>query len=145
MKIGNSNPEPWPELPLEAWKDTYATLHMWTQIVGKVRLALAPRINHFWGCALYVNARGLTTSTIPFAKGAFEIQFNFVTHQLEITTSAGETRAFPLRPQTVADFYSELMGALHSMGIDAKIWTMPVEVPRPMRFTVDDSHKAYDA
>jgi hypothetical protein len=136
---------PWPALPLAQWKDTYATLHMWTQIVGKIRLALAPKINHFWGCAQYVNAKGLTTSAIPYPRGAFEIQFNFVTHQLEIATSAGESLSFPLRPQTVADFYSELMRALHSLGIDVKLWTMPVEVPRPVRFTVDESHKAYDA
>jgi hypothetical protein len=136
--------EAWPALPLADWKDTYATLHMWTQIVGKVRLKFAPRINHFWGSALYVNARGLTTSAIPYPNGVFEIQFDFLSHRLEITTSTGETRGFRLRPQTVAQFYTETMEALHSVGIDVKVWTMPVEVPRPVRFTVDESHKAYD-
>jgi hypothetical protein len=136
--------EAWPALPLAEWKDTYATLHMWTQIVGKVRLAQMPRINHWWGTALYVSARGLTTSATPYAKGVFEIEFDFVAHQLEIRTSAGESRAFALRPQTVAEFYAEMMAALHSLGIDVKVWPMPVEVPRPVRFTVDESHQAYD-
>src|SRR3982074_3223541 len=94
----------WPALPLAEWKDTYATLHMWTQIVGKVRLALSPPINHFWGTALYVTARGLTTSAIPYAHGAFEIQFDFIAHALEISTSRGERLSFPLVPQTVAEF-----------------------------------------
>jgi len=118
---------------------------MWTQIVGKVRLALSPPINHFWGTALYVSARGLTTSPIPYAKGAFEISFDFIAHTLEITTSLGETRAFRLAPRTVAEFYMKLMGALHSLGIDVKVWPMPVEVPRPVRFNLDESHAAYDS
>jgi uncharacterized protein DUF5996 len=136
--------EPWPALPLAEWKDTYATLHMWTQIVGKIRLALSTPINHFWGSALYVTARGLTTSPMPYAKGVFEIEFDFIAHTLEITTSNGETRSFRLIPQTVADFYAELMAALHSLGIDVKVWTMPVEVPRPVRFTLDEGHASYD-
>jgi len=135
----------WPALPLAEWKDTYATLHMWTQIVGKVRLALSPAINHFWGTALYVSARGLTTSPIPYAKGVFEINFDFIAHTLEIATSFGETRAFRLVPRTVAEFYAKLMGALHSLGIDVKVWPMPVEVPRPVRFNLDESHATYDS
>src|SRR6267378_3564779 len=135
----------WPALPLAKWKDTYATLHMWTQIVGKVRLALSPPINHFWGTVLYVSARGLTTSPIPYAKGAFEINFDFIAHTLEIATSLGETRAFRLVPRTVAEFYAKLMGALHSLGIDVQVWPMPVEVPRPVRFNLDESHAAYDS
>jgi len=138
-------PDSWPALPLAEWKDTYATLHMWTQIVGKVRLALSPAINHFWGTALYVSARGLTTSPIPYAKGVFEINFDFIAHTLEIATSLGETRAFRLVPRTVAEFYAELMGALHSLGIDVKVWPMPVEVSRPVRFNLDESHAAYDS
>ncbi len=138
-------PDSWPALPLAEWKDTYATLHMWTQIVGKVRLALSPPINHFWGTALYVSARGLTTSPIPYAKGVFEINFDFIAHTLEIATSLGETRAFRLVPRTVAEFYAELMGALHSLGIDVKVWPMPVEVSRPVRFNLDESHAAYDS
>jgi hypothetical protein len=134
----------WPALPLAEWKDTYATLHMWTQIVGKVRLGLSPPINHFWGTALYVSARGLTTSPIPYAKGVFEISFDFVAHMLQIATSLGETRTFRLTPRTVAEFYAKLMAALHSLGIDVKVWPMPVEVPRPVRFNLDESHAAYD-
>ncbi len=137
--------ERWPALPLAEWKDTYATLHMWTQVVGKVRLALSPPINHFWGTTLYVTSRGLTTSPIPYPNGNFEITFDFVAHSLEITTNMGESRSFRLMPRTVAEFYFELVKALHSLGIDAKLWTMPVEVPRPVRFNLDESHSSYDA
>jgi hypothetical protein len=135
----------WPALPLAEWKDTYATLHMWTQIVGKIRLALGPPINHFWGTTFYVTARGLTTSAMPYHKGTVEINFDFVAHALEIVTSLGETRSFRLVPRTVAQFYFELMSALHSLGIDAKVWTMPVEVPRPVRFNLDEAHSSYDS
>jgi Family of unknown function (DUF5996) len=137
--------EGWPELPLAVWKDTYATLHMWTQIVGKVRLALCARTNHWWGTAFYVTARGLTTSAIPYEKGIFEIRFDFVAHCLQIETSLGDSRAFRLMPRTVADFYEEFMHALHSLGIDAKIWGTPVEVPRPVRFELDELHASYDS
>src|SRR5271169_624413 len=99
MSVANVGPDFWPELPLAAWKDTYATLHMWTQIVGKVRLALSPNINHWWGTALYVTARGLTTSAIPCEKGIFEVHFDFVAHSLHIETSLGESRAFSLKPR----------------------------------------------
>ena len=135
----------WPALPLAEWKDTYATLHMWTQIVGKIRLALSPPINHFWGTTFYVTARGLTTSPMPYRKGTVEINFDFIAHTLEILTSLGETRSFRLVPRTVAEFYFELMSALHSLGIDAKVWTMPVEVPRPVRFNLDEAHSSYDS
>src|ERR1700738_754116 len=104
----------WPELPLASWKDTYATLHMWTQIVGKVRLALSPNINHWWGTAFYVTPRGLSTSAIPYEKGIFEVQFDFVNHALEIETSLGESRTFRLPPRTVAAFYEGFMAALRS-------------------------------
>jgi hypothetical protein len=134
----------WPELPLAAWKDTYATLHMWTQIVGKVRLALSPNINHWWGTAFYVTPRGLTTSAIPYEKGIFEINFDFIAHALEIRTSLGEIRSFHLYPRTVASFYAEFMDALQSLGIHVKIWDMPVEVPRPVRFRMDEQHSSYD-
>ena len=135
----------WPALPLAEWKNTYATLHMWTQIVGKIRLALSPPINHFWGTTFYVTARGLTTSAMPYAKGTIEINFDFIAHTLEILTSLGETRSFRLVPRTVAEFYFELMSALHSLGIDVKVWTMPVEVPSPVRFNLDESHSSYDS
>jgi len=134
----------WPALPLSEWKDTYATLHMWTQVVGKVRLALGPDINHYWGSTLYVSSRGLTTSPIPYAKGSFEIVFDFIAHDLEISTSRGETGSFSLAPRTVAEFYSELMSSLHSLGIQVKVWPMPVEVPRPVRFNLDEGHASYD-
>src|ERR1700733_4470314 len=135
---------PWPELPLDAWQDTYATLHMWTQIVGKVRLALSPRVNHWWEVALYVNARGLTTSAIPYKNGIFEIQFDFIDHILKIQTSWGTSKALPLKPQSVADFYAAFMSAIHSLGIDVRIWTMPCEVPNPIRFEKDTQHASYD-
>ena len=134
----------WPELPLDAWQDTYATLHMWTQIVGKVRLALSPRVNHWWQVALYVSARGLTTSAIPYGDGAFEVQFDFIDHKLIIQTSWGTSKTLALRPQSVADFHAEFMAALRSLGIEVKIWTMPCEVPNPVRFETDTQHASYD-
>jgi hypothetical protein len=134
----------WPELPLEAWKNTYATLHMWTQIVGKVRLALSPRTNHWWEVPLYVNAVGLTTSPIPYQERIFEVQFNFLEHVLSISTCDGPHKALPLRPQSVASFYSEFMEALRSLGIDVHIWPMPVEIPNPIRFDRDYEHASYD-
>ncbi len=135
----------WPALPLAEWKDTYATLHMWMQIVGKVRLALSPNVNHWWGTTFYVNARGLTTSAMPYEHGIFEVNFDFISHSLEIQTSLGETRSFRLEPHTVAEFYDHFMGALKSLGINVKIWSMPVEIPRPVRFTLDEAHSAYDS
>ncbi len=140
----NMNPNPWPELPLDAWQDTYATLHMWTQIVGKVRLALSPRVNHWWEVALYVNARGLTTSAIPYGDANFEIQFDFIAHQLQIRTSWDSSKTLPLKPQSVADFYAVFMSALRSLGIKVKIWPMPVEIPHPIRFENDTQHHSYD-
>jgi hypothetical protein len=140
-----NNTEPrWPALPFAQWKDTYATLHMWTQIVGKVRLALSPPVNHYWGCTLYVTSRGLTTSPIPYTDCAFEVQFDFIAHTLEITSTTGQSRSFRLIPRTVAEFYAEFMAALESLGIRVKVWTMPVEVPRPVRFNLDRDHKSYD-
>ena len=138
------NQDSWPELPLEAWQDTYATLHMWTQIVGKVRLALSPRVNHWWEVALYVNARGLTTSAIPYNGGNFEVQFDFVDHKLIIQTSWGASETFALKAESVADFYAEFTSALRSLGIEVKIWPMPCEVPNPVRFTSDTQHASYD-
>ena len=135
----------WPALPLAEWKDTYATLHMWMQIVGKVRLALSPNVNHWWGTTFYVTARGLTTSAMPYEHGIFEVNFDFISHSLEIQTSLGETRSFRLEPHTVAEFYDHFMGALKSLGINVKIWSMPVEIPRPVRFTLDEAHSAYDS
>jgi hypothetical protein len=134
----------WPALPLSEWADTYATLHLWTQIVGKVRLALSPRVNHWWEVPLYVNARGLTTSAIPYGKGIFEIQFDFIDHRLDITTSRGEQKQMRLEPRTVSDFYAELMSILQSLGIDVHIWNLPAEIPNAIRFEKDVTHGAYD-
>ena len=136
--------EMWPELPLEVWKDTYATLHMWTQIVGKVRLALTPNINHWWGVPLYVNPFGLTTSAIPYGGGNFEVQFDFIHHQLVIRTSNDAILSMGLAPRSVADFYREFMAALASLGITVKIWKMPVEIPDPIPFDQDTRHASYD-
>jgi hypothetical protein len=134
----------WPELPLEEWKDTYATLHMWTQIVGKVRLALSPSVNHWWQVPLYVNSLGLITSPIPYLQRTFEVQFNFIEHQLSISVSDGQQRVLSLRPQTVAAFYAEFLSTLRSLGIDVRIWPMPVEIPDPIRFDQDNQHSSYD-
>jgi hypothetical protein len=134
----------WPALPYAAWKDTYATLHMWTQIAGKVRLALSPRVNHWWEVALYVNARGLTTSPIPYGTEIFEVQFDFIAHQLTIATSQGDLKTMVLEPRSVANFYGEFMGHLESLGIKVKMWAMPSEVPDPIPFAEDHIHASYD-
>jgi hypothetical protein len=136
--------ECWPALPLAAWQDTCTTLHMWTQIVGKVRLALAPPANHWWHVPLYVNSRGLTTSAIPHRGSAFELQFDFVQHQLALRTAAGREHLLPLVPRSVADFYHEFMNMLQTAGIEVKIWKMPVEIPAPIPFDEDHTHSAYD-
>jgi len=140
----HSSASAWPELPLAAWEDTYHTLHMWTQIAGKVRLALSPRMNHWWEVPLYVNAVGLTTSPIPYRGEEFEIQFDFVNHRVLIETTENKSRILPLRPMTVARFYHEFMAALESLGIETKIWTMPCEVPDPTPFEKDTVHESYD-
>jgi hypothetical protein len=142
--VHTPNPPAWPELPLDAWQDTCATLHMWTQVVGKVRLALSPRVNHWWEVPLYVNARGLTTSAIPYGNEIFEIQFDFIDHKLTIQTSWNSSKNLALRLQTVAGFYAEFMAALKSLGIEVKIWAMPVEVPNPVPFETDTQHASYD-
>jgi hypothetical protein len=135
----------WPALPLAAWQDTYATLHMWTQIVGKVRLALSPPLNHWWAVTLYVTPRGLTTASIPYGPGSFEIAFDFLDQTLWVRGSAGGTRAMGLYPRSVADFYREFMAILRSLGIDVTINTLPQEVANPIRCDEDEAHAAYDA
>ena len=140
----NSRPDAWPELPLAAWQDTYHTLHMWTQIVGKIRMTLTPLINHYWNATLYVSARGLTTSAIPYPRGVFEMEFDFVGHKLAIRTSVGDTRALELAPRTVADFYAEVMSTLAALNIDVHIHAHPDEVPNPIPFAEDRVHKSYD-
>jgi len=142
--VALDNQNHWPDLPLEAWQDTRDTLHMWAQIVGKVRLALSPNINHWWGVALYVNAVGLTTSAIPYDGGIFEIQFDFIKHTLIIETGTGAIKKLALAPRSVADFYREFIEALASLGIKVRIWRMPVEIPNPIRFDQDTQHASYD-
>jgi hypothetical protein len=137
-------PECWPSLPLDSWKDTYATLHMWTQIVGKVRLALTPLVNHWWNVPLYVTARGLTTSLIPYGERSFELRFDFLKHQLVLETSDGALRALPLTAKSVADFYQEFTRMLSAEDINVKIWHMPVEILNPIRFDQDRVHASYD-
>src|SRR5216684_4728504 len=137
-------PECWPALAFDSWKDTYATLHMWTQIVGKVRLRLTPVVNHWWNVPLYVTARGLTTSRIPYGKRAFELWFDFIQHQLVLETSDGLLKKLPLEPRSVAEFYQKFMELLRSAQIEIKIWRMPVEIPNPIPFDQDRVHASYD-
>ena len=134
----------WPELKYSEWKDTLATLHMWTQVVGKIRLEQTPLVNHWWNVPLYVSARGLTTSAMPYEDRIFEIEFDFIDHRLLIKCSDGAAKTLALRPQSVADFYAEVMSALAELGMQIKIWTMPVEVPDPIRFEDDTVHASYD-
>jgi hypothetical protein len=136
---------PWPELSTASWRETYATLHLWTQIVGKIRLAHAPWLNHSWHVALYVTARGLTTSPIPNGPRIFQIDFDFIDHHLQISTSDGATRRLTLAGHSVATFYAAVTGLLSELGIPTVIDTMPNEVPDPIRFSEDVSHASYDA
>jgi hypothetical protein len=133
----------WPALPLEEWESTYRTLHMWTQIVGKIRLALTPLENHYWNVALYVSTRGLRTSPIPYRGRTFEIEFDFVHHRLELKTAEAE-RAMPLSPKSVAAFYRELFSLLHGVGIEVQINPKPQEVPDPVPLDQDETHASYD-
>jgi uncharacterized protein DUF5996 len=135
----------WPPLPLDSWRDTRDTLQMWMQIAGKICLALTPRVNHFWNIAFQITSRGLMTPPLPCKGRTFTMTFDFLQHALVIDTSDGAHQAVALRPETVADFYARLMGTLHQMGIDVRIWTMPVEVPEPIRFEQDTVHRSYDA
>jgi hypothetical protein len=123
----------WPELPrLEDWQDTVQTVHRWSQVLGKVRLAQTPWINHSWHVPLYVTGRGLTTSPIFYGARAFEMDFDFIDHQLRVATSDGQRRSFDLEPMAVADFYARTVGAIRELGIDVRIWPVPVEIPGPV-------------
>jgi hypothetical protein len=137
--------ETWPSLPLEAWKDTYATLHLWLQVVGKIRMTQMPWINHSWHVTLYVTARGLTTSPIPYGTTLFQMDFDFIDHRLLIQTHEGARRELALRPRSVAEFYQEVIGTLKQLGLDVHIHTLPNEVPDPVPFERDDKHASYDA
>jgi hypothetical protein len=133
----------WPALPLDEWESTLKTLHMWTQIVGKIRLGLSPLQNHWWNAALYVNSRGLSTSVIPYRGDTFEIQFDFVDHRLELITSTGK-KQMALAPKSVAAFYRELFSLLRGEGFDIKINLKPQEIPNPIPFDQDDTNRSYD-
>ena len=135
----------WPALRVEDWTATRETLHRWTQIVGKVRLAQAPMVNHWWQVTLYVTPRGLTTSSMPVGEGVFEIEFDFCAHQLRITVDGGEHREIALQPKTVAAFYGEVMDALGSLDLDISIWPVPVEIEHAIPFDQDTEHASYDA
>ena len=135
----------WPELPYAAWRESAETLQLWTQIVGKIRLSKTPWLNHSWHVVLYVTPRGLTTSPIPDGERSFEITFDFIDHVLDIKTSEGAHRQLPLRPQSVASFYAELLGALADLNIEVAIDDMPNEIAAPIRFGDDDVHASYDA
>jgi hypothetical protein len=137
----------WPPLPFDAWRDTYATLHMWTQIVGKVCLALTPLSNHFWNIAFRVTSRGLATPQMRSGTLTLAITFDFIEHQLVIQTSDGRVERLPLSPRTVAQFYTDFMEALQRLGLRVRIWTMPVEIPDPtdrIPFERDEVHRSYD-
>jgi hypothetical protein len=134
----------WPELPYAAWQDTYATLHLWTQIVGKIRLAQTSWVNHSWHVTLYVSPRGLTTSSITYGQRSFELEFDFLKHVLRASSDAGSFWEIPLRPRAVAEFYTDVMQALSELGIAVRIYEMPNEIPKPIRFTEDYVHASYD-
>jgi len=144
LATGDS-PECWPALPLDSWRETCATLHMWTQIVGKVRMRLTPLVNHWWNVPLYVTPRGLTTSNIPYGTRSIEIRFDFLAGRLVLECSDGLVKELPLRPMTVADFYRDFMAMLKSAGVEVSICRMPVEIPDPIPFDEDRVHAAYDA
>ncbi len=136
--------ELWPPLPLDEWRDTYATLHMWTQIVGKTRLALAPWQNHWWQVTLHVSARGLATGPMPYGSRTLDMEFDFLEHELVLRTDQGAVREIALRPRSVADFYQVYLEALDTLGIRVELWPVPVEVEHPVRFTDDQTHASYD-
>jgi hypothetical protein len=135
----------WPPLTYSAWQPTCQTLHLWTQIVGKIRLRLTPWLNHSWHVPLYVSARGLTTSVIPYKGEDFEIRFDFIDHVLDIETSSGQRRRLRLMPQPVCDFYQAVMKALHDLGIEVQITALPCEIPDAIPFSTDRDHASYDA
>ncbi len=134
----------WPSLPVDAWAETRDTLHMWTQIVGKVRLAKAPMLNHWWQVTRYVTPRGLTTSAIPDGARTFEIEFDFCSHELVVQVAGGDRRTVKLEPKTTAQFYGEVMSALEELGVDVKIRPVPVEVETATPFAQDTEHRSYD-
>lgn len=142
--VPTTGPADWPLLPAAEWHATLATLHLWTQIVGKIRMELTPWINHSWGVPLYITSRGLTTSLIPYGARSFQLSFDFVDHQLFLSVTDGQTRSVPLQPQSVADFYGAVMAALAELDIEVTIHTLPNELPDPIPFDEDRTHDTYD-
>ena len=138
-------PAAWPELPVAAWEGTRDTFQLWTQIIGKVRMANAPLTNHWWNVPLYVSARGLTTSLIPYGGRSFQIDFDLIDHRLDVVATDGARRSVALEPRSVADFYREVMRCLDELGLSTPIWTMPVEIPDAVPFELDQTHASYDA
>jgi hypothetical protein len=136
--------DPWPELPLEAWQSTKETVHRWMQIVGKIRLALTPRINHWWNVPLYVTPRGFTTSSIPYHDRWFTIDLDFINDVMLIAPNDGAVRAVALGPRSVADVYRDTLATLRGAGLECHIWPMPVEIENPIRFDRDEQHRSYD-
>jgi Family of unknown function (DUF5996) len=134
----------WPALPYDGWKDTYATLHMWSQVLGKVALAQAPPLNHSWGISLAVTSRGLATRTLPHGDRFFTMAFDLIDHHLVIETSDGDRRSLPLEPRSVAEFYRSVMATLSEMRLPVRIWPVPVEIPSPIPFEQDTIHQSYD-
>ena len=134
----------WPALPYDEWRDTYETLHMWSQVVGKVALALAPPLNHSWAIALHLTSRGLTTRPLSHGSRSFTMEFDFVDHQLLLRTTDGDRRALKLEPRSVAEFYRAVMATLTEMSLPVKIWPVPVEIPAPIPFAEDTGHHSYD-
>jgi hypothetical protein len=139
------SPPAWPELPYDAWKDTYQTLHMWTQIVGKIRLARMPWLNHTWQVTLYPTVSGLTTGPVPAGDNAFEIAFDFIAHELDIRTSRGDSGVIQLVPMSVSQFYAAVMEALRALQVPVSIYRRPSEVENPLPFDQDNDHRSYDA
>jgi hypothetical protein len=141
----SASSDAWPTLALDAWKDTYASLHMWTQIVGKIRLVQSPWINHSWHTTLYVTSRGLTTGPIPHGSRVFQIDFDFIDHALTVQSHDGRSGRVALQPQSVATFYAHLMAVLDKLGLHVDIYRRPMEVPEPIPFDEDETHRAYDS
>jgi hypothetical protein len=138
-------PSPWPEIPVADWIDTRDTFQLWTQIVGKVKMANTPVTSHWWNVVLFVSARGLTTGLVPHGRRGFQIDFDLVDHRLDIATTDGARRSLALEPRSVAAFHHEVMVVLDDLGLVTPIWTMPVEIPGAVPFDTDEGHHAYDA
>ena len=141
----NSSSNVWPVLAYADWQDTCNTLHLWTQVVGKVKLALAPLSNHWWGVVLFVTARGLTTGAMPYSDRVLQIDFDFCAHEVVLRTSDAREQRIALAPMATADFYAAVMQALRALGVDVRIWAMPVEIEGAIPFDTDRTHASYDA